>query len=83
MKKYLYRITPSCNLVREMASLVHKKRKWRPWPGAMAAAKDLAVTYSHLRRVLCGERQSKKLLGRYAALKADQAKAAKTGGSGK
>jgi hypothetical protein len=60
-----------------MARTVHKKRKWRPWPGAVLSAAQLAVTYSHLRRVLSGERQSRSLLARYAALKPDQAKAAK------
>jgi hypothetical protein len=53
-----------------MASLVHKKRKWRPWPGAVAAALELGVTYSHLRRVLAGQRQSRSLLERYRVLKA-------------
>jgi hypothetical protein len=61
-----------------MARTVHKKRKWRPWPGAVAAAAQLGVTYSHLRRVLSGERRSRSLVARYAALKADQAEAAKT-----
>ena len=61
----------------QMACLVHKKRKWRPWPGAMAAAKDLGVTYSHLRRVLAGERQSQTILRQLRALKAEQAKVAK------
>jgi hypothetical protein len=40
----------------------------------MAAALQLGVTYSHLRRVLAGQRHSKSLLARYRTLKAGKAK---------
>jgi hypothetical protein len=60
-----------------MARLLHEKRKYQPWPGAFAAASELAVTYSHLRRVLAGERKSRSLLARYRALTAGKPKAAK------
>ena len=48
-----------------MARQTTKKRKYRPRPGAVAAAARLGVTYSHLRRVLSGERHSHSLLVRY------------------
>jgi hypothetical protein len=60
-----------------MASHTTKKRKYRPRPGAVAAALQLGVTYSHLRRILAGQRASKSLLAKYLALKADQARTAK------
>jgi hypothetical protein len=43
----------------------------------VVAALRLDVTYSHLRRVLDGERRSRSLLERYRALKANRATAAK------
>jgi hypothetical protein len=61
-----------------MACQMTNKRKYRPRPGAVAAALQLDVTYSHLRRVLAGQRPSKSLMGRYAALMAERGKAAKT-----
>ena len=52
------------------------RRKTRRLPGMKAAAKDLGCDYSHLRRVVLGLRESRSLMRRYTALKADQAKAA-------
>lgn len=57
-----------------MACQKNKRRTYRPRPGAVAAALQLRVTYSHLRRVLAGERQSRSLLERYKAITADQPK---------
>jgi hypothetical protein len=54
-------------------ALQQKKRKYQSWPGAVAAAAELCVTYSHLRRILAGERQSRSLLSRYRSLSAEQA----------
>jgi hypothetical protein len=52
----------------EMACQTTRERKYQPWPGAVAAARDLRVTYSHLRRVLSGKRVSRSQMARYAAL---------------
>jgi hypothetical protein len=60
-----------------MACQTTKKRKYRPRPGAVAAALQLGVTYSHLRRVVAGERQSKKILRQLRALKTGRAKTTK------
>jgi hypothetical protein len=54
-----------------MACHTTKKRRYRTRPGAVKAALELGVTYSHLRRVLAGERPSKRLLARYKSLKAE------------
>jgi thiamine monophosphate synthase len=59
-----------------MACQKTKRRKYRPRPGAVAAALQLGVTYSHLRRVLARERQSRSLLERCRALVANHANAA-------
>jgi hypothetical protein len=50
-----------------------RKRKLVFRPGLMEASHQLGVTYSHLRRVIIGERQGKSLLRRYAALNKAQA----------
>lgn len=44
-----------------------RKRKLVKRPGWFEAAKALGVNYSHLRRVLIGERQSRELLDRFHA----------------
>lgn len=49
-----------------------KLRKLIKRPGLMAAAGALGVTYSHLRRCLTGERQSRSLTRRYNDLKRSQ-----------
>jgi len=49
-----------------------RKRKSVLRPGWFSAARELGCTYSHLRRVLLGERESKSLLARYNALKREQ-----------
>jgi hypothetical protein len=60
-----------------MACHTNKKRRYRTRPGAVVAALELGVTYSHLRRVLAGERQSRSLMARYrTVVNRDLAKAA-------
>jgi hypothetical protein len=49
-----------------------KKRIWIERPGMMAAAETLGCDYSHLRRCISGERQSRSLLRRYRQLKRAQ-----------
>lgn len=48
------------------------KRKLIPRPGWIAAARDLSVTYSHLRRVLTGERAGKSLRTKFRAWQRQQ-----------
>ncbi len=45
------------------------KRKLVKRPGLFQAAELLGTNYSHLRRVVIGQRESKSLLARYRALK--------------
>jgi hypothetical protein len=59
-----------------MARHTTKERKYRPRPGAVAAPLRLGVTYSHLRRVLAGERESRSLVERYLALRDGQSEEA-------
>jgi hypothetical protein len=54
-----------------MACLI-SKRKHVFRPGLFQAAKELGCNYSHLRRVVIGERVSVRLMKRYQALKASQ-----------
>jgi len=44
------------------------KRKYVRNDGLVAVAKKLGCTMSHLRRVVIGERESRSLMARYAAL---------------
>lgn len=48
------------------------KRKMTPRPGWIQAARALGVTYSHLRRVLLGEREGKSLAERFLAWQRQQ-----------
>lgn len=48
------------------------KREYRRRPGLRTAAKDLAVSYSHLRRVVIGDRTSVSLMIRYDTWKRQQ-----------
>lgn len=48
------------------------KRRQTPRPGLLAAAEALETNYSHLRRVVIGERKSRSLLKRYRQWKSDQ-----------
>jgi len=50
------------------------KRRNRRWPGVKAAAIELGVSYEHLFMCIKGISHSNKLMGRYAALKAEQTK---------
>jgi len=50
------------------------KRKFVYHPGVFQAAKELGCNYSHLRRVVIGERVSKSLMRRFQAWKRTQAK---------
>lgn len=48
------------------------KRKLTPRPGWFQAAQDIGCDYSHLRRVLIGERQSKSLTAKFRAWQRSQ-----------
>ena len=52
-----------------MARLKLKRRSYVRRAGLLAAAKALGCNYSHLRRVVCGERTSRSLMNRYRAWK--------------
>ena len=52
-----------------MACQTAKRKKYESRKGLLKAAESLGVTYSHLRRVLIGERPGKSLKKRYADLK--------------
>ena len=52
------------------------KRGYIRLPGLMAAAKDLRCTYSHLRRVIRGERSSRSLMARYRVLDVQESESA-------
>jgi len=49
-----------------------KPRNYERRPGWDAAARALSVSYSHLRRVLCRERDSKSLRARFRAWQRQQ-----------
>jgi len=53
---------------------IQAKRKFIYHPGVFQAAKELGCNYSHLRRVVIGERVSKSLMRRFRAWKQAHAK---------
>jgi hypothetical protein len=52
----------------KVACLTPQRKIYQRRPGIVAAAKSLGVTYSHLRRVVAGERPGRNLLARYKTL---------------
>jgi hypothetical protein len=68
------------NLSVEFNQMARKfaNREYRQRPGLRAAAKDLAVSYSHLRRVAIKERTSVSLMKRFRAWQRQQRAASKT-----
>lgn len=70
-KNQSFWLTPLCEWSKfrpQMARQIATRRQYLHRPGVNAAAEMLGCTYSHLRRVLAGERQSKSLLNRYNSL---------------
>lgn len=61
-----------------MARQKAQRRAYKRRAGLLAAAKNLRCNYSHLRRVVCGERRSRALLNRLRTLKRQQRAASQT-----
>lgn len=55
-----------------------KKLRRKRWPGLKEAAKQLGVSYGHLRLCVAGERASRSLRNRYRAWKNQHRTAPKT-----
>jgi hypothetical protein len=50
-----------------------KKRRNKKWPGLKEAAKQLNISYGHLRLCVARERDSRSLLNRFRAWKRERA----------
>jgi len=71
IKNKLTKLSPVINF-RKMARPKPKRRAYVRRARLLAAAKALGRNYSHLRRVVCGERSSRSLMNRFRAWKRQQ-----------